>query len=382
MRECLEALRDVAARRGVDFMDVRAVEEQATTIGLQDGRADKVSRRHSRGLGIRVLLDRAWGFTCCDGWQRDRALESLDTAIAMARASQTRLGELGVIAGAAPIESHVEAKFEIDPRSISLNEKMQLLRQYEQAAVAVGDGKLVNTHFGYSDAVERVLLCNTRGTLLETETVHTMVSADVTARDGDICQGATEHWGEQCGYELMNRTNPDEIAAKATRRAVALLKARRAPAGKFTVVLDSSISGLLTHEALGHNAEADNVLAGESLLAGKLGRRVAADCITIIDDATMEGSWGSYAYDSEGTPAQRRVLVENGMLKGYMHSLETAARFGTDPNGSARARGYAHRPVVRMSNTFIAPGEMTLEQLIGDIDEGVYLKAAGWGHAL
>ena len=382
MRELLEALRDEAVRRGVDFMDVRAVEGEGTGIQLQDGRADKVGQHRGRGLGIRVLLNRAWGFASTDGYDRRIAFDCLETAVAMAKASSQRVGELGVIAQTEPVEDRVDASFEKDPRSVSLPDKMKLLSQYEQAAVAAGDGKLVNTIVSYGDAVGRTALCNTRGTFLETESVRTRIGASMTAQDGDVRQSGSEHRGRQCGYELIDGLTPEEVSVAAAKRAVALLKARRAPAGKFTVVFHPSITGLLTHEALGHNSEADLVLGGESILEGKVGTQIASDCITIIDDGTLPGSWGTYPYDSEGTPSQRRVVIENGVLKGYLHSLETAAKMGVPPNGSARAQGYANRPVVRMSNTFIQPGTMSFEELLKDIDEGVYLKAGQWGYVL
>jgi len=380
MRDLLEALRDAAARKNVDFMDVRAVEEQGTSIQLQDGRADKVNQYRSFGVGIRVLLNRAWGFASTDGFDRRSAFDCLQTAVALAGASQRRVGELGLLAEAKAVEDHVRARFEKDPRSVPLGEKMELLSRYERAAIQAGQGKLVNTQVFYQDMTQRVVLCNTRGAFLDTDTVRTLVGAGMTAQDGDIRQRAGEYRGEQCGYELMDRLTPQEVSAKAAGRAVALLKARRAPAGKFTVVFHPSITGLLTHEALGHNAEADLVLSGMSILEGKLGEQIASDCVSIIDDGTIDGSWGSYAYDSEGTAAQRRVLIEKGVLKGFMHTLETAARMGVAPNGSARAQGYGNRPVVRMSNTFIEPGTMSFEELIKDIDHGVYLKAGQWGY--
>jgi TldD protein len=122
------------------------------------------------------------------------------------------------------------------------------------------------------------------------------------------------------------------------------------------------------------------VLSGQSILEGKVGTRVAAECISIVDDATIAGSWGSYRYDSEGVPGERRVIVEKGVLKGFMHSLETAAKMGVRPNGSARADGFANRPIVRMSNTMILAGEVSLEELIADIELGILLRAGEWGY--
>lgn len=382
MRDLLRSLCDEGVRRGADFMDVRAVEDEGASIALEDGKADKVRSHHRRGVGVRVLLDRAWGFSSSDGFDRDRAFACLDAAIDMAGASRERLGELGQLAEVEPVEDTVVAVYEKDPRSVPIAEKVDLLRQYEQAAIAAGEGKLVNTRLFYGDGFERVTLANTRDTLLEMETIRTFLYTSMTAQDGEIRQRGWESQQEQQGYELMDRLTPDEVSVKAARRAVALLRARRAPAGKFPVVFHPTITGLLTHEALGHNAEADLVLAGESILEGKVGQKIAADCISIVDDGTMPGMYGSYRYDSEGVPAQRRTLIENGVLKGFMHSLETAARIGVPPNGSARAQGFANRPVVRMSNTFIEPGTMTFEELIKDIDLGVYLSAGQWGYVL
>lgn len=382
MRELLEGLRDEAVRYGVDFMDVRAVESEGTSIQRQDGKADKANQFRQRGLGMRVLLDHAWGFASTDGFDRDRATESLEAAIAMAKASQEIIGEGGILADASPVEDLVRAKYERDPRSVPLTEKMKTLEQFEQAGIAVGNGKLTNSVVYCSDSVERVVLCNTRGTFLDVETVRTRLGSYFAAQDGDVRQQGHESRARQAGYEFIESLTPDDVTVKAAARAVSLLEAKRAPAGKFTVVFHPSITGLLTHEALGHNAEADLVLSGKSILEGKLGDQIAAECITIIDDATIPDSWGSYAYDSEGTPGQRRVIVENGILKGFMHGLETAARMGVAPNGSARAQGFSNRPIVRMSNTFIEPGDTPFEELLKDVDEGVYLQAGQWGYVL
>jgi len=134
------------------------------------------------------------------------------------------------------------------------------------------------------------------------------------------------------------------------------------------------------HEALGHNTEADAVWAGESILAGRIGDRIASEKVTVCDDPTYPNSYGSYDYDSEGVAAEKRVLIENGVLKTYLHSLETADKFKVQPNGAARAQGFLHRPIVRMSNTYMAPGTDRVEDLFKGIDRGVYLRDGSWGY--
>ncbi|RLI34343.1 TldD/PmbA family protein, partial [Candidatus Bathyarchaeota archaeon] len=193
-------------------------------------------------------------------------------------------------------------------------------------------------------------------------------------------QSAHEVRGRLEGYELIKGLKPEDISVKAAEKAVSLLSAKAAPAGKFTAILDPAVVGLLAHEAFGHNSEADHVISGESIIAGMVGKRVASPLVTLLDDPTVKGAYGSYRYDSEGTPGVRKVLIEDGILKGYLHSLETAAMMGVEPNGSARAIEHLHQPLVRMSNTYIKPGDWTLDEMLEDTREGVYLKGGYWGY--
>jgi len=148
------------------------------------------------------------------------------------------------------------------------------------------------------------------------------------------------------------------------------------------VVFHPSITGLLIHEALGHNAEADHVWSGESILKGRLNKEVASPLVTILDDSLAGDSYGSYEYDSEGTAGGKRFIIEKGVLKSFLHSLETASRFGVAPNGCARAEDYSSPPIVRMSNTYMLPGKSSMEELLAGIDRGVYLRDGHWGYVL
>jgi TldD protein len=202
----------------------------------------------------------------------------------------------------------------------------------------------------------------------------------MTALENGLRQTAHERRAGISGFELVEETSPEEFSIRAAHRAIQLLSAKPAPAGSFPAVFHPSIAGLLVHEALGHNAEADQVWSGESILEGKLGQKIASDLVTIVNDPTIPNSYGSYKYDSEGTPGQRRVIIEKGVLKGFLHSLETASNFGASPNGSARAQNYAYRPVVRMSNTFMEPGQATFEEIIKPIERGIFLERGQWGY--
>ena len=379
MKDLLRSICDKAKTRGATFADARVFEAESTGITRQDGRADKLNSGSSKGLGIRVLKDHAWGFAAVSDFDRDSAFAALDQAISMAEASSARAEE-AVVAHIEGVEHEIKAQVQIDPRTVSVERKMAALEGYEQAAIKIVGDKLANSIVGYTDRVDTETICNTQGTFVRKESIRTIVHNMIVARDGGMLQKARGRIGEPVGFELIERTNAEDFTAKSARLAVSLLTAAAPPAGKFPVIFHPSVTGLLTHEAIGHNAEADHILNGSSIIAGKLGERVASELVTIIDDSTIPGKWGSFEFDSEGTPATRRVIVEKGVLKGYMHSLQTAAKMGVKPNGSARAQDYSKRPIVRMSNTYIEPGESSFEDLVKGIDLGVYLKGGEYGY--
>ncbi|UCG82948.1 MAG: TldD/PmbA family protein [Dehalococcoidia bacterium] len=380
MKAYLESIRDKAKRRGVQFMDVRMFEEDSTSVTVQDRQADKVSQGKSSAVGLRVLFDGAWGFASTDVVDSQLLDQCLQAALEMAKASTVRVAHPGAVAEIQPIVDTVRMEVEKDPRSVSLEEKVKRVLDYEKAGIECARDKLCNTIVGYRDSWTRETICNTADTLIEQETIRTAIWTAMTAVEGPVRQMAHERLSEQVGFELLDRISSKDFTEKAAKRAVALLSARRAPSGKFPVVLHPSITGLLVHEALGHNAEADHVFNGESIIEGKIAEQIASGCVTIMDDATIPGLNGSYRYDSEGIPGQKRIIVENGILKGYLHSLETAARFGMKPNGSARAMNGHCSPIVRMSNTFIAPGKLSFEEMLKDIDEGIFMKGGHWGY--
>lgn len=379
MRELLQSICDAAKKRGATFADARVFESEGTGITRQDGRADKLNTGSTRGLGIRVLKDHAWGFASVSDFDKDSAFAALDSAVSMAEASSAR-SEQGVVTELEGIERESKAAVEIDPRTVSVERKMAALEGYEQAAIKIVGDKLANSVVTYSDRADIESICNTQGTFVRKESIRTIMHTRLVAKDGSILQKASSRIGEPVGFELVERVRAEDFTVKSAELVLSLLTAAPPPAGKFPVIFHPSVTGLLTHEAIGHNAEADHILSGGSIIAGKIGEKIASDLVTIIDDSTIPGKWGSFEFDSEGTPGSRRVIIEKGVLKGYMHSLETAAKLGVKPNGSARAQDYSNRPIIRMSNTFIEPGTAPFEDLVKGIDMGIYLKGGEYGY--
>jgi len=375
-----EELMYVAEKRGVDFADVRVAEEVSTRAVVEDTKADRVSTHSEAGAGIRVLVNGAWGFVSADTLSRRRLLVALDEAVELAKASAPRVTDPATVAAVKPAVVKLSTPFARDPREVGIAEKIRAIKAYEAAARKHGGGSVVNSISSYADVFVAETIANTRGVLVEQDSTRVVIGCQVAVTENGVTQTGFEHKGIVGGFELVERTTEQEFAIRAVEKALNLLRSKPAPAGTFPVIFHPSITGLLAHEALGHNAEADAVWSGASILEGKVGEKIASEKVTIVDDPTVAGKYGYYLYDSEGTPARRRAIIENGVLKGFLHSLETAARFGADPNGAARADGHTARPIVRMSNTFMAPGTDSFEDMVKSIDKGIYLKDGHWGY--
>jgi TldD protein len=185
--------------------------------------------------------------------------------------------------------------------------------------------------------------------------------------------------GGAAGYEILNDGILMEKAREAAMSTIRLLGARSAPSGKFTVIADPDLAGVFAHEAVGHATEADLVLSGDSILKGVMGQKIGNELVSIFDDPTIPAGFGSFPYDDEGVKARKKMLIENGVLMEFLNSRETAGKMNTEPNGSARAQSAGSSPLVRMSNTMIGNGDQSFEELIEDIDYGVYLKGTRGG---
>jgi TldD protein len=379
VRELLEELIQTALRRGASFADIRAGQETHTSISAEDGRIHDLSISTYRGASVRVLVGGAWGFGTTASLARADLQQCLEEALAMAAAGAGSLAEPARVAEAEPIEAESRLPFRLHPADISLAERAATVAAFEERA-RKHHPAIVNTRVGYGDGAGSVELVNSFGTYVRWEKLGCELYVFVTAADETTRQQAYEARSLPAGWEVVADLDVDAFAGGVAQRAVDLLSAVQAPAGTTTVILDPEIAGLITHEAFGHNCEADHVWAGESIVASKEGQQVASPLVTIVDDPTLSLHNGTFAYDDEGVPARRHVLVQEGVLTEYLHNLETAAYFGVPPNGAGRAGGIVGPPLPRMSNTFIAPGEDQLEALIADVRRGLLLRYARGGY--
>jgi TldD protein len=360
----LEGLLEVPAR----FVDITIQEIETTNLVLKDGDLREVSTGTTSGFGVRVL-GKIWGFVSSNNPEGIR--EKVEKAARLAGQGEREIG----FDPAPPVEDRVEVKPRVDPAHVDLLDKKALLRRCEE--LAMGHDGIKSTSFSYSEHLVRTIYMNSEGTRIESCYPRVFFSAVAFAREGDQLQAGFERLGATGGWEAV--AGAEEATRQAVERGLRLLGARGAPSGEYQVILDPKLAGVFIHEALGHAAEADHVLQDESVLKGRLGEAIASEEVTVYDDPTLEGSFGFYHYDAEGTRGVKTALIERGRLVGFLHSRETASEMGLANTGNARAQGYAYQPLVRMSNTYFARGDSSLEEMVEDIREGIYLLGSKGG---
>ncbi|MBU2559397.1 TldD/PmbA family protein [archaeon] len=361
--ECLKEGINIPAR----FVDLISTKSIVNSIVMKDGVVKEVTSGEIKGVGLRIL-ENTWGFASANSLVELKGIA--ERAYRAAKAG----GKIAFAPGEA-ITDTVYISPKIDPHDIGFEEKKEILRG---AFNETRDFKeVVSSTFSYTDTRTAVQYVNSEGTSITQEYVRTGFFASVFAkRDGQL-QVGLERMGGTGGLESIDGTA--EAGRSASEKAVRLLGAKGAPSGTFTVVMDPLLTGVFVHEALGHAAEADHVIQNESIIAGMIGKRIASEAVDVYDDPTLPGSFGFYFYDSEGTKGRKKALLKDGILKEFLHSRETASELGMEPTGNSRAQNFNHPPVVRMSNTYLAPRDFSFDEMIEDIKYGVYLKGSKGG---
>lgn len=379
MEDVLCKIVDDALNCGAEFCDVRFVERRATQIRIENGVVKELTAPRDYGTCIRVLLNGFWGVATTNSTDKKMLEDALKDAVASAKAK--KVGEKSHVAKVKAHKATVKSPCQINPEDVSVEEKMNVLIELEKDARQYSP-KIVNTLLNYNEDIVNEIVCNSFGTFVDQTLTRVFAGINVTAKEGANRQSTHRLVGKLAGFEVIKNIDSEKFGIEASEKAVKLLTAKKAPAGKFTVIMDPKIAGLFAHEAVGHNAEGDLVAFHESLLEGLEGKQIGSEKVTLIDDATIEKAYGSYFFDSEGTPASRRIIIEKGVLKGFMHGLESAAMLKMEPNGSCRAYLHQNVPIVRMSNTFFAPGDYTLEELIEDVDLGIFVREDRGGYVM
>lgn len=362
-----------------DFADIRLQKGYGTLITIQNGRPEQINYEKEIGVGIRALIDGGWGFVSVVSFDLTEIEEALQKAIKIARATAKKTTEKGMMIEDFAVVGKHKVNYKKNPRDISIEQKYEVVQEYEKVTREYSD-KIVSTNASMKEWFQKETIVNTLGTKVETEYGNLNLACMATSREGDTMQNVYSAMGTTNGWEEVEKLNVTEDGLQLAKRAIELLKAKKPPSGKMDIVMDQSLVGVYVHESFGHAEEADAILAKDSILEGKMGKKIGCELINIYDDPTLPGLRGSYLYDSEGTQAIKRDLVKDGVQTGYLHSLETAAKMDAKPNGAARAMNFNYRPIVRMGNTYIDAGDSSFEELLESIKNGVYLEKSYGGY--
>jgi TldD protein len=363
-----------AMRTGGEFAEVFAEDKRSSSAVLDDGKVEELTSGRDRGAGIRVVVGDTTGFAHTADLSEQGLVAAAEAAAAAARGGGggTRVVPLARTASSRGYD------IELYPADVPKATKVELLTRANEVARSSGPA-ITQVSASYADSRRQILVANSDGLLTGDDTVRTLFSVSCVATGDTGMQTGRESIGHTVGFELFDLYDIEELARRAAQRALTKLGARPAPSGQLPVVMASGGGGVLFHEACGHGLEADLVGKGASVFKNRVGEEVASPLVTLVDDGTMAKEWGCFAIDDEGHPAQRNVLIENGVLTDYMWDALRARKEGRRSSGNGRRQSYQHLPMVRMTNTYLLAGESRPEDVIASTDKGVYIKHLGGG---
>ncbi len=360
------SLAEQIKKPSADYLEARLEESQTSHITYRGQGLESIGRATASGGNVRALVKGGWGFTSFNDF--DKVSDRIILAVEQARSAGSGKSKLAEVE---PTVDEVPSGVTKNPVEIPLAEKKRLLDEYNEIIWSIP--QIQTSTIGYSDSRKKVVFLNSEGSYITQERadVNLRLTA-IAAKDGEV---------QQVGLSLGSRGDfgsieglHDKISEMA-RHAVELLSAPQVKGDEYTVVLDPILAGVFVHEAFGHLSESDFVYENDRLRdIMKLGKQFGAKDLNIVDSAAEPGLRGSYKYDDEGVRAVKTYLIREGKLVGRLHSRETAAKMKEKPTGNARAINYRYPPIVRMTNTYIEPGNVSFDEMIADIKEGIYAK--------
>lgn len=372
-KEQLESLLSRAMQSSVDFAEIFEEEGITESISMLNHTVENVDRLNKAGIGIRLYR----GVQSVYGYSNQSDMASLEALVDDLRDGFGKEEkEIKITLTQEKIENRHPVQ--IDPVDAPLEKKVALLSRLDVAAKAY-DTKIVKTTSSLSCVKQHVQISNSEGKLVHDTRIRTRMACSAYAQKGANMQSGFYGPGASAGLEYYEEMTPEKIAEEACRCALVLLKAKDCPSGKMPVIIDNGFGGVIFHEACGHALEATSVSKNQSVFSNKLGQQIASTKVTAIDDGTIPNGWGSENIDDEGNLQQRRVLIKDGICTSYMIDRLNGRRMGMESTGSSRRQSYKFEPTSRMSNTYIAAGTDSFEEMFEGIEKGLYAKKMGGG---
>jgi len=376
------------AGNNVDYWDIRATISEGTTLNFTDQKSTEISSYEMTNCGIRAFINGGWGFSVLKDLKKDSIKSSFLKSIKLAKLTHSLSKNEFKIKERNPLEKTFKIDSKLPLPDVNIEDKIKLVKNHEK--IAANSSKLItNTRTIYMDGVSNYIFINSFGSKIKQNLSYLRLLNMVYSRKAGITQRSINSVGGLGGFEILSTENAVKLSEKTAQESINLLDAKSPIGGQFTIIADPKLAGTLIHEALGHACEADLVLSKESILKEKMGKNIALPNINVIDDPSMgQGKklglpyeiFGSYFIDDEGIPSQKTKIIEKGILKNYLHNLETSSRMNVYPNGHGRAASSSSRPQVRMGFTYIEPKDWNIEELIQDTKNGILCEDFLYGY--
>lgn len=381
--ELIEKALNYAVSVGASYAEARFHNDFSKGFALKNGGLEGIQAGAERGMGIRVLVNGGLGFASTNILRPDSVTETVDKAVKMARASSYLRSSRIRFSREEAYSVRWEVLEKKPIENWSFSDKIDFFKSIDKTIIDLGIN-VASRYLAYSERVTERLYINTEGAQVASRVQRPTMFSMITVMEAPkgVIQRPLQ-FGGSGGMEVVESWNlVGRISNEVKVMQDILLNSGRPPEGAVDVVVDSEVSGIISHEASGHPSEADRILGREGAQAGEsyidlndIGRRIGSECVNIVDDPTVPGSYGFFLFDDEGVKARRKFLIKEGKINELLTNRETSATLGTNSNGSARASAYNVEPIVRMSNTFILPGDYGLEELLNDVRDGVYIKS-------
>ncbi|MCT4663228.1 MAG: TldD/PmbA family protein [Tissierellales bacterium] len=373
-QETVRRVLEAAVAYGGDFAELFVEQKTATGIVMLGGKVENALSGKDFGIGLRIFNGFKSIYVYTSQKEENHLIKMAQNASKALMADVSINGDIKLNR----VEYSNRHEVKVLPETIAKMQKVELMRRAHETINSYDDS-ITQAMIRYQDSKQNVLIANTEGKWIEDQRIRTrMAMQSVASKDGEMQTGFYGP-GAHKGFEFYDDINIEDYARESARIAVTMLNAEECPSGKMPVIINNEFGGVIFHEACGHSLEATSVAKGVSVFSDKLGEKIAADCVSAIDDGTITNAWGSQNIDDEGEFCKKNILIENGVLKGYLIDKLNGRRMKMDPTGSSRRQSYKYAPTSRMTNTFIAPGKDSIEEMISSTESGIYAKYMGGG---
>ncbi len=360
-----DRIKEALKKTTADYAEIRVETEETTHLAYRGPEMESAGAASFCGGIVRACKRGGWGIIVFDSLDNlEEQVEKASLCAALVGEEKTELAEVRIV------DTQLPAQLENDPRGVSLEEKIRLIKSYNKI-ILEADQLIESSGVTYGDSFRTVHFANTRGTYYMEERPRIYCAFYATAREGSLVQRANDSFASAVTYDVV--VGLEEKVHDVAKRAVSLLKAPKVEGGPRTVILNRRMGGVFVHEAFGHLSEADFLYENPQMRDLMfLGREMGVESLNVVDDGSIDRTIGSLSFDDEGTPTNKTYLIRKGVLAGHLHSLETAAKMDAKPTGNARALDRKHPPVVRMTNTYVENADMSVEDLFAGVDDGIY----------